>query len=156
MPDVIIADTSVLIVFSKIDAMGLLQRMYGAVIVTPEVADEYGAVLPSWISVRAAVDKKYVVLLRTQVDAGEASAIALGMEFRGALLLLDDLKARKLAVNLGLRIAGTLGVILKARERGVIADVVPYIEKLRMSDFYISEVLMREVPGGGRMANGEW
>lgn len=148
MPDVIIADTSVLIVFSKIDAMGLLQRMYGAVIVTPEVVDEYGAVLPSWISVRVAVDKKYVDLLRTQVDAGEASAIALGIEFKGALLLLDDLKARKLALSLGLRITGTLGVILKARERGVIRDVVPYIEKIRKSDFHISEALLREILRG--------
>jgi len=142
MPDVIIADTSVLIIFSKIKALELLHRMYGKVFITPEVADEYGEPIPSWISLKSPKDAKYVALLQTQVDAGEASAIALACDYSDALLLLDDLKARKLAAKLGFRISGTLGVIGKARERGLIESVGPYIEKLQETDFRIAKQLL--------------
>ena len=142
MPDVIIADTSVLIIISKIEALELLYRMYGEVFITPEVADEYGEPIPSWISLKSPKDAKYVSLLQTQVDAGEASAIALACETSDVLLLLDDLKARKLAAKLGFRISGTLGVVGKARDRGFIASVGPYIEKLQDTDFHIASQLL--------------
>lgn len=87
-------------------------------------------------------DAKYVALLQIQVDAGEASAIALACDYTDVLLLLDDLKARKLAAKLGFRISGTLGVIGKARDRGLIASVGPYIDKLQGTDFYIAKQLL--------------
>ena len=98
MPKIVISDASTLILFDKIDELDLLQKVYGTLITTPEVAEEFGENLPNWIRIQTVADKKYQEFLKTQVDAGEASAMALATEFDDVLLLLDDLKARKLAV----------------------------------------------------------
>ncbi len=76
---------------------------------------------------------------------GEASAIALAKETEDALLLLDDLNARKLAGKLNLKITGTLGVINKAKQRGIISKVKPLIDKLLNTDFRISENIIAEI-----------
>jgi predicted nucleic acid-binding protein len=52
------------------------------------------------------------------VDVGEASAIALALELPDAYLILDDRRARKVAVTFGLQITGTLGILLKAKLTG--------------------------------------
>ena len=116
MPKIVIADTSPLILFHKINEIDILRLVYGSLITTPEIAVEFGFELPDWITVTPVSDKKYQAILETQVDVGEASAIALATEFEDALLLLDDLKARKLATRLHLKITGTLGVIHKAKQ----------------------------------------
>ncbi len=77
---------------------------------------------------------------------GEASAIALAKEFdNDALLLLDDLKARKLAVRLNLKITGTLGIIHKAKQMGIIGKVKPLINLLLETDFRISNRIVDEM-----------
>ena len=115
MPKIVISDTSTLILFQKIDEFNLLRKIYGELLTTPEIAEEYGDKLPDWIKIQPVTDKKYQDFLETQVDIGEASAIALASEFQDVLLLLDDLKARKLASRLKFKITGTLGVIQRAK-----------------------------------------
>lgn len=80
MPEIIISDTSTLILFQKIEQLELLQKIYGKLITTPEIAEEYGEKLPEWITIESVSDKKYQEFLETQVDLGEASAIALAKE----------------------------------------------------------------------------
>jgi predicted nucleic acid-binding protein len=101
--------------------------------------------LPSWIIISSAKDKKYQKFLQTQIDIGEASAIALATEKESSLLLLDDLKARNLARKLNLRFTGTLGVISKAKQIGVIENIKPLIEKLIVSNFRISDIIIQEI-----------
>ena len=69
-----------------------LTLSYG-LIVPQEVVEEYGDELPDWIEIKEVGDQKYQDFLETQVDYGEASAIALASEFDDVLILLDDLKA---------------------------------------------------------------
>ncbi|MDF1550472.1 MAG: DUF3368 domain-containing protein, partial [Bacteroidales bacterium] len=88
-----ISDTSSLILFHKIGELELLRKVYSRVIVTPEVQTEFQERLPDWIKIESVQDKKYQEFLETQVDWGEASAIALAKEIENPLLLLDDLKA---------------------------------------------------------------
>ncbi len=90
-------------------------------------------------------DKKYQTLLEMQVDCGEASAIALATEFEDVLILVDDLKARKLAQKLNLKITGTLGVIYKAKQEKVIEKVKPIIDKLLQTNFRISNKIIDEI-----------
>lgn len=73
------------------------------------------------------------------MDKGEASAIALYAEMKGAVLVLDDLQARKLARKLEFKVTGTLGIIARARTEGVIDSVKPIIEKIRHTNFRFSE-----------------
>jgi predicted nucleic acid-binding protein len=145
MPKVVISDTSTLILFHKIDELNLLQRVYGELMTTPEIAEEYGEKIPDWISVRSVTDKKYQSFLETQVDIGEASAIALAAEYEDVLLLLDDLKARKLATSLKFRITGALGVIHKAKQMSIINKVKPLIDKLLSTDFRVAESIIEEL-----------
>ncbi|MGD9931735.1 MAG: DUF3368 domain-containing protein [Mangrovibacterium sp.] len=145
MPKTVISDTSTLILFHKIDEFILLQKVYGELITTPEIAKEFGEVLPDWIKIQSAADKKYQDFLYTQVDYGEASAIALASEFKDVLLLLDDLKARKLAARLNFRITGTLGVIHRAKQMKIIDKVKPLIDKLMLTDFRIADNVIKEI-----------
>lgn len=145
MPKIIIPDTSCLILFHKIGKLELLQEVYDNIITTPEIVEEFSEKLPDWIKVESVKDIKYQEFLETQVDWGEASAIALAKEFEDVLLLLDDLKARKLAKKLNLRITGTLGVINKAKQLGVIDKIRPLIDKLLLTDFRISENIINEL-----------
>ena len=78
------------------------------VFVTTEIAQEFGEPLPKWIVIKQVKEKKYQQLLENTLDKGEASAIALALEMEDVLLILDDLKARKEAQKLGLKITGTL------------------------------------------------
>jgi len=88
---------------------------------------------------------KYQKFLETQIDSGEASAIALASEFDTVLLLLDDLKARKLANQLNFKITGTLGIIHKAKQMSIIDKVKPLIDKLVATDFRIADTIIAEL-----------
>jgi len=145
MPDLVISDTSSLILFDKIRELELLHKTYQTIITTPEVAEEYVEKLPNWIVVKPVNDKKYQEFLETQVDKGEASAIALAKEFENVLLLLDDLKARKLASRLNLRYTGALGVIHKAKQLKLITKVKPLLDKIVLTDFRISKKVIAEL-----------
>lgn len=145
MPKIVISDTSTLILFHKIDEFNLLKDVYGELITTPEIAEEFGEILPDWIKTQTVSDKKYQSFLETQVDYGEASAIALATQYDDVLLLLDDLKARKLAVRLNFKITGTLGIIHKAKQMSVIDKVKPLIDKLLLTDFRVADNIIEEL-----------
>lgn len=145
MHRIVISDTSTLILFHKIHELNLLHLVYGELYTTPEIAIEFGEDLPDWISIKSASDKKYQKFLATQIDIGEASALALASEFDDVLLLLDDLKARKLAIQLNYKITGTLGIIHKAKQMDIIEKVKPLIDKLLSTNFRIAENIIEEI-----------
>ena len=141
MPKAIISDTSCFIILANIGELELLQKVYGKVITTIEVVTEFGEPLPEWVLIEGAKDKERQQFLEMQVDKGEASAIALALEFPKSTIILDDLKARKVAESLKLQITGTVGVIVKAKKIGLIPSVKPYLDKLRKSDFRLSDAI---------------
>jgi len=139
MPKTIVSDTTCFIVLTNIGELELLQSTFGEIITTKEVVQEFGEELPNWVIVKSATDKYRQRILETQVDRGEASAIALALEFPESMIILDDYKARKIAENLGLEITGTIGVIIIAKKRGIINSIKPYLEKIRATNFRLSE-----------------
>ena len=145
MPRIVIADTSILIIFDKINRLDILEKVYKEIYTTPEISNEYGKSLPEWIKIESVKDKRYQKFIETQLDLGESSAIALAVENKDSLLILDDNKARKLAIRLGLRITGTLGVINRAKELGVINKIKPLLDKLKTTDFRISRKVVEEL-----------
>lgn len=72
-----------------------------------------------------------------QIDKGESSAIALALEIPNSTLILDDYKARRIALHLGLTITGTVGVTIKAKLNGIIASIKPFAEKNSTNRFSI-------------------
>ena len=141
MPKIIISDTSCLIILNKTGELDLLRQLYNTVTITQDILLEYGEQLPDWIEVQQAKDQYRQQLLEMQIDKGEASAIALALETADNILILDDWKARKVAERLGLSVTGTLGVIIKAKKNGIISSIKPYLDKIRETNFRISEEL---------------
>jgi hypothetical protein len=97
MPKTIISDTSCFILLSKIGELDLLQKLYGEIFTTSVIANEFGEVLPNWVKIQDSTDKFRLQILEIQIDKGESSAIALALEIPESTLILDDIKARKIA-----------------------------------------------------------
>ena len=119
MPDTIIADTSCFIILNNIGELLLLQKLYEQVVTTIEVSNEYGESLPEWIEIRR-VGNNFRQILELQVDKAKASALALALETENCTIILDDYRARKIAEKLKLNYTGTIGVIVKAKSKGII------------------------------------
>ena len=130
MPEVVISDSSCLIALTNAGHLGLLHQVYGSIFTTPEVVEEYGLAVPEWIQVRSPRDRTMIERFSEQVDAGEASAIALAVEIEGSVLILDDWTARRLAADLALPHTGTVGVLLKAKALGVVPLIAPILNDL--------------------------
>lgn len=141
MHKTIISDTSCFIILAKTEELDLLHKVYGRIITTPEIATEYGDILPDWVDVIPVADSFRQQLLEIQIGKGESSAIALALEIKDSLLILDDQKARLMARHLGLAYSGTIGVIVKAKRLGIIPSIKPYLEKIRQTDFRLSEAI---------------
>jgi predicted nucleic acid-binding protein len=138
LPKTIISDTSCFIILSNIGELNLIQKVYGQIITTIEIATEFGEQLPDWVSIHQVTDKYRQQLLEMQIDKGESSEIALALETPDCTIILDDYKARKIADQLGLHFTGTIGVIVKAKLNGVIPSIKPLLSKIRLTDFRLS------------------
>jgi predicted nucleic acid-binding protein len=145
MPKTYIVDTSCLITLDKIGKLNFLRELYGTVLTTPEVVQEYNSIIPEWLIVQVVVDKNYQKILETSIDKGESSVIALGLSIPDSILVLDDLKARKYANRIGFEITGTLGIIYKAKTVGLIDKIKPFLIKLKENGFHISANIEDEI-----------
>lgn len=134
----IISDTSCFIILSKIEELDLLQKLYGQIITTSDIAEEFGEKLPDWVIIEKVTYKYSQQILEMQIDKGESSAIALALEIQDCTLILDDFKARKIAKNLGLTFTGTIGIIIKAKLNGIIPSIKPYLQKIKDTNFRIT------------------
>jgi len=143
--DIIISDTSCLIILDKIDELELLMKMGRKVFVTPIILKEFGKSLPDWISVVMPENAHYQQILKMDLDEGEASAIALSLEMKDPILMIDELKGRKVAEKLNLRYSGTFGLILRAKQIGLINSVKPILEKIKSTNFRFDEKLFEKV-----------
>src|SRR5690554_1055305 len=101
--DVIISDTSCLIILNKIDELELLKKVGKRVYVTPIICNEFDESLPDWVEISSPNNTHYQQILEMDLDQGEASAIALSLGMDNPILILDDLKGRKIADRLNLR-----------------------------------------------------
>lgn len=133
----VITDASCFILLDKIDALNVLQSLYGQVVTTPEIAAEYGKYLPEWVKIQAVIDLDLLYTYAEIVDIGEASAIALASEVSSPSLIIDDFEGRKLAQSLQLDFKGTIGVLTLAKERNIIPSLKLYFDKIKTTNFRI-------------------
>ena len=138
MHKTIISDTSCLILLDKIGELEILNKLFGTIITTQEVLEEFGQELPTWFEIKQPADKNYQAIIEASVDKGEASAIALAIELDDCLLIIDDLKGRKFALQLGLTIIGTIGIIIDAKLTGLIPSDKPVLVKNKATNFRIT------------------
>ena len=122
-----------------------MYNIYGQITITSEVAAEFGEKLPDWIKVVSIKDTDKTKLISSILDPGEASAIVLALEKADSLLILDDGRARNFAKSLGIKLTGTLGILLKAYKTKIIPNLQDTISELRQNGFYISKDIEAEL-----------
>jgi predicted nucleic acid-binding protein len=147
MPEqqLIISDASPLIALFDIGELDLLLQLYNNVSITDIVRSEIHADLPHWIIVSSNYDLKQFQILKLELDAGEASAIALALQNPGSRIILDENKGRSVAKRLGLKVTGTVGIIIKAKELGLIKSGKEILFKLEKHGFWLSEQLKKQI-----------
>ena len=142
MPEIIIVDTSVLISLEKINLLQILCKMYNEVVLPEAVIKEFGNINLECYSAKKVESSLVNLLMRDlNLGKGEAEVTALAYE-TGLKVLIDDLKARKIAGDLGLNITGTIGVLLKAEKLGLIESALENAKELKKKGFYVSDDLL--------------
>jgi predicted nucleic acid-binding protein len=143
-----VSDSTPLIALARIGRLKLLHDFFQEIYIPEEVYDEVvrrGKDLPgaaeveaaSFIKVENADNKVAVDALSISLDRGEAEAIVLA-EKKKALLIIDDGDGRRTAELLGLKITGTIGILLLASKEGIL-DLKQSLEDLRAVGFRISD-----------------
>jgi len=145
MPEKAIIDTSVLIALERINMLDILCKIYSHIILPEAVVSEFGPLLiECYSSEKVKSPMVGLLVLDLNLGRGEAESIALASE-TGLRLVLDDLKARKIAENLGLKITGTIGILLKAESLALIDSAYDKAKELRDKGFYISDQLLNSL-----------
>lgn len=147
MPDVV-SNTSPLLYLHQLGLLEILPTLYTRVVVPDAVAAEIadgarlGYAVPelarlSWLDI-ATPSAGEVLKLTTDLDAGERAAIALAIERKSDLLIIDDNLARKHAALIGVVYTGTLGVLLKAKSEKRIVAILPLVDQLEGLGFRLA------------------
>jgi len=77
--------------------------------------------------------------MSTSLGRGEREVLSLACESHGCLVLLDDALARLHARRLGLRLTGTLGILLKGKQSGLLTEIRPILDKLEIKGFRLDK-----------------
>ncbi len=141
MSEQTVTNSTCLIGLERIGRLDILPQVFSTVMIPLAVQAEVG-LSADWLKVRAVQNIAVVATLKTQVDDGEAEAIALAMELGDVLIILDDRNARRIAQQLNLKVIGTVGMLLPAKQKGVIAEIKPLLNALSQADFRISASLI--------------
>lgn len=142
MKEAAAADSTCLIGLERVSRTDLIPQLFEPIFIAPAIAMEFGKPIP-WTNAVVSPDPHEVAALALMVDAGEAEAIAIAVE-KNCLLITDDKQARKVARSLGLRVIGTVGILIRAKRQGLIQSIKPIIESLESTGFHISGSLIEE------------
>lgn len=138
-----VTNSTCLIGLERIERLDILPQVFSSITTPTAVSTEVGFEA-DWLTVRPVQNLALVATLKTQVDEGEAEAIALAMELEDVFLILDDRKARQLALQLNLKVIGTVGMLLRAKRNGIIPEIKPLLTALNQANFRISEPLIQK------------
>jgi predicted nucleic acid-binding protein len=150
----VIADATPVIYLAAIGKFDLLRVLYGRIVIPCSVYDEVviqGAGRPgaaetagtAWVDRQAVSDPAKVTSLRTHLDNGESETIVLAEELRADLVIMDETAGRRVLAGRGIPFLGTVGVLMQAKQRGLIAALKPELDQLRSSGFHLTDSVYR-------------
>ncbi|MDF5728643.1 MAG: DUF3368 domain-containing protein [Rhizonema sp. PD38] len=153
---IVVSDSSPISNLAAIGQLELLQQLYGSVIIPTAVYQELlnsGEIDPAvlaiqtvnWIETRSVANITLLQSLQNNLDIGEAEAITLAVELNADRLIVDERRGRNEAIRLGLRVTGILGVLLAAKQQGLIPLIQPLLDDLIANGFWIREQLYAEL-----------
>jgi len=154
---IVVSDASILINLAVTKQLELLKSLYNKVVIPDAVFNEIavkGAGKPGaqeiqmldWLEVKSCQDVNMVNNLLNEIDLGEAEAITLSLEVQANLLLIDEKLGRQKAKEFNIKTIGLLGLLLDAKNQGVVSSVATMMDRLRVeANFRIGESLYQQV-----------
>jgi predicted nucleic acid-binding protein len=151
----IVADTSPLVYLVLIDHVDILPQLFETVLVpdavhaelqnplAPTLIQNWAAALPSWVEVKQVQNVPDDAALRS-LGAGERAAIALALSIHADLVLIDERKGTQAAMNKGLDVTGTLGILQRAARQGLL-NLADAFDRLKRTNFRYQPKLMDEL-----------
>ena len=147
-------NTSPLIFLTRGGFLDLLRIVSPEIAVPEAVAIEIQAYGETDVTAQALSATDWLVVVKTppvptviqswDLGAGESAVLTWGYLNPGTEVILDDLAARRCAAALGISVRGTLGLVLRAKQEGIIPAARPILEQLRLSGMYLSERVMNQ------------
>lgn len=145
-----VCNTSPLILLAKIHRLDLLNRLYKQVIIPPaalreleakpaQEAKRVRALLRSRKFHLQKASKRVLREIPRDLGTGEREAIALALESKADLVILDDQQGRQVARARGLAVTGTIGLLIEAREQGLIPSIRRELDRLIEAGIWIDE-----------------
>ncbi|CAN5263939.1 hypothetical protein BH10ACI1_BH10ACI1_25900 [soil metagenome] len=154
---IIVSDTSPVSNLILIERLDILHKLFDEIIIPPAVDAEIRALkqfgkdlsdyeTAEWIKVSAPANLQKVQSLQTNLDEGEAQAIALALEINCDLLLMDERIGTTIARREGLQTVGLVGVLIKAKEVGIIKEVREILDELKnIAGFWLDAKLEKKI-----------
>lgn len=150
-PESLIINTGPLIALARAEALDVIGRLPLRFLCPPQVRAELDAgvraghlpVAPAWLIVES-LARPLDPVAAVSLDAGEAAVIQLALERSIAWVALDDLKARRMALAVGLRVTGTLGLLARAKRAGLFPALRPLVEKMQRGGAWFDASLVQE------------
>jgi len=146
----IVGDSSALIALAVVDKLELLEKLYDSLYVPQAVYDEVTQIdrpqsdkLKDFLENRVKVVK--LDINKLGLGVGELEAIALYKKLDADVLLIDDNRAKKYAMLNDVKVIGSLGILIKAKEHNFINKVKPLLDAIEKSEIYISDSLIKKV-----------
>jgi predicted nucleic acid-binding protein len=147
-------NTSPLIFLTKGGFLNLLQVVSQEIVVPEAVATEIQEYGETDVTARAIAQTDWLVVVETppvptviqnwDLGAGESAVLTWGYVNPGTEVIVDDLAARRCAAALGIPVRGTLGLVLTAKQQGILPAARPVLEQLRLSGMYLSDRVMNQ------------
>lgn len=154
---IVVSNTTPLIGLATIHRFDLLRQLFGRLYIPQAVYDEavtagrevggakQEASSATWIEVVPVKDRLAVKVLLDELDLGEAETIVLARELEADWVLMDEKKGRRKVTELGLNKIGTIGILLKAKQVGLLPQIRLELERLRHQGFSISQSVIDAV-----------
>jgi len=153
---VIVSNTTPVSNLIQLDLLCLIEDLGEKVTIPDAVAkelDDGGDILGKWrercgkmVNFQSVSPDPLIQQFLISLHPGEAEALTLAIRQNARLFLCDDSDARRLAHVHGLRVSGTLGLLVKGKSRGLIHAVTPYLDRLRNDvRFWFTDALYMDI-----------
>ena len=147
-------NASPLILLSKGGLLELLQLISEQVVVPAKVAQEIQQYGDTDVTFQALAQTDWLIVVETppvpeliqswDLGLGESAVLTWAYFNPGTEVIVDDLAARRCAKTLEIPVRGTLGLVLTAKQRGIIPAATPVLEQLRLAGMYLSNQVMNQ------------
>jgi predicted nucleic acid-binding protein len=127
------------------DTLHIPQAVYDEIHYNPTAVGAVELEAVSWLKTSSVQNTIAVSLLLDQLDAGESEAIVLARELHADLVLMDERRGRRRALQAGLNVVGTLGILIRARHQNLVGPLRPLLDQLQQLPFHISAELYHDV-----------